>query len=328
MENEVRELIIIGGGPAGYTAALYAGRADLEPLVIEGFQWGGQLMITSDVENYPGYADGVMGPAMMEDFRRQAERFGAEFLTDDVTRVDFSERPFRVWVGKDEYRAKAVIVATGASARWLGLESEERLKGRGVSACATCDGAFFKEKHIYVVGGGDTAFEEALFLTRFGMKVTLVHRRDDFRASNIMVDRARANDKIDFLTPYVVDEVLGDGFISGLRLRNADTGEEREVDAGALFVAIGHEPNTSLFVEQLDHDANGYLVTKPGTTETNVPGVFAVGDVQDHIYRQAVTAAGSGCMGALDAERYLAELEGHAHSALAAPRPEAEAASV
>jgi thioredoxin reductase (NADPH) len=326
--NDVRELIIIGGGPAGYTAALYAARANLDPLVIEGFQWGGQLMITSDVENYPGYPEGVIGPKMMEDFRRQAERFGAEFVTDDVTKVDFSEQPFRVWVDKDEYRAKAVVVATGASARWLGLDSEERLKGRGVSACATCDGAFFKEKHIYVVGGGDSAFEEALFLTRFGIRVTLVHRRDEFRASQIMVERARANDKIEFLTPYVVEEVLGDNFITGLRLRNAETGETRDVDAGALFVAIGHDPNTALFVGQLDHDENGYLITKPRSTETNVAGVFAVGDVQDHVYRQAITAAGSGCMGALDAERYLAELEGHAHTALAAPRPEAETAQV
>jgi thioredoxin reductase (NADPH) len=328
MENEIRELIIIGGGPAGYTAALYAARADLDPLVIEGFQWGGQLMITTDVENYPGYPDGIIGPKMVEDFRRQAERFGAEFVTDDVTKVDFSERPFRIWVDKDEYRAKAVIVATGASARWLGLESEERLKGRGVSACATCDGTFFKDRHIYVVGGGDTAFEEALYLTRFGIRVTLVHRRDEFRASQIMVDRAIANEKIDFLTPYVVDEVLGDNHINGLRLRNVDTDETHEVEAGALFIAIGHDPNTQLFVDQLDHDENGYLITIPGTTETNVPGVFAVGDVQDHIYRQAVTAAGSGCMGALDAERYLAELEGHAHTALAAPRPEAEPAQV
>jgi len=328
MENDIHELIIIGGGPAGYTAALYAARADLQPLVIEGFQWGGQLMITSDVENYPGYPDGVIGPKMMEDFRRQAERFGAEFVTDDVTKVDFSERPFRVWVDKDEYRAKAVIVATGASARWLGLESEERLKGRGVSACATCDGTFFKDRHIYVVGGGDTAFEEALYLTRFGIRVTLVHRRDEFRASQIMVDRATANDKIEFLTPYAVDEVLGDNQINGLRLRNVETDETHEVDAGALFIAIGHDPNTRLFVDQLEHDENGYLITKPRSTETNVPGVFAVGDVQDHTYRQAVTAAGSGCMGALDAERYLAELEGHAHTALAAPRPEAEPAQV
>jgi thioredoxin reductase (NADPH) len=328
MENEIRELIIIGGGPAGYTAALYAARANMDPLVIEGFQWGGQLMITSDVENYPGYPDGVMGPKMMEDFRRQAERFGAEFVTDDVTKVDFRERPFRVWVDKKEYRAKAVIVATGATARWLGLDSEHRLKGRGVSACATCDGAFFKEKHIYVVGGGDTAFEEALFLTRFGFKVTIVHRRPEFRASQIMVNRALDHHKVEFLTPYVVEEVLGDTSITGLRLRNIETDETLEVEAGGLFVAIGHEPNTKLFVDQLDHDENGYLITKPGSTETNVPGVFAVGDVQDHVYRQAVTAAGSGCMGALDAERYLAELEGHEHTALAAPRPEAETASV
>ena len=326
--NDVRDVIVIGGGPAGYTAALYAARANLEPLVIEGFNWGGQLMITSDVENYPGYADGVMGPEMMAEFRRQAERFGTEFVTDNVTRVDFSERPFRVWVEDEEYRARSVIVATGASARWLGLDSEERLKGRGVSACATCDGAFFKDKHIVVVGGGDSAFEEALFLTRFGFKVTLVHRRDEFRASQIMVDRARDNDKIEFKTPYAVDEVLGDESISGVRLRNTETGETEEIDAGALFVAIGHDPNTKLFLDQLDHDANGYLVTLPGTTETNVPGVFAAGDVQDHVYRQAVTAAGSGCMAALDAERFLAAEEGHTGTALSAPRPEAEPTKV
>jgi thioredoxin reductase (NADPH) len=250
-----------------------------------------------------------MGPEMMAEFRRQAERFGAEFVTDDVTRVDFSERPFRVWVEDEEYRARSVIVATGASARWLGLESEERLKGRGVSACATCDGAFFRDKHIFVVGGGDSAFEEALFLTRFGYKVTLVHRRDEFRASQIMIDRARDNEKIEFKTPYVVEEVLGEDSISGLRLRNTETGAAEEVEAGALFVAIGHDPNTKLFLDQLDHDANGYLVAKPGTTLTNVPGVFAAGDVQDHVYRQAVTAAGSGCMAALDAERFLAAEE-------------------
>jgi thioredoxin reductase (NADPH) len=307
--NEVHELIIIGGGPAGYTAALYAARAELRPLVIEGFQWGGQLMVTSDVENYPGYVEGVMGPEMMRDFRSQAERFGAEFVTDDVTKVDFSERPFRLWVHKDEYRAKSVIVATGASARWLGIESEQRLQGRGVSACATCDGAFFKEREIVVVGGGDSAFEEAIFLTRFGTKVTLVHRRNDFRASQIMVSRARTNPKIELLTPYTVDEVLGENAVTGLRLRNTETGETREVVAQGFFVAIGHDPNTKLFVDQLDHDENGYLLTKPGSTETNVSGIFAVGDVQDHVYRQAVTAAGSGCMGALDAERYLAELE-------------------
>jgi thioredoxin reductase (NADPH) len=307
---ETRELIIIGGGPAGYTAALYSARGELKPLVIEGFQWGGQLMQTSDVENYPGYPDAVIGPKMMEDFRHQAERFGAEFITDDVTRVDFSSRPFRVYVGEDEYRARAVIVATGASARWLGLDSEQRLQGRGVSACATCDGAFFRDKQIVVIGGGDSAFEEALFLTRFGTKVTLVHRRDEFRASQIMINRALANDKIELLTPFVVEEVLGDGTVRGVRLRNTVTGEELEIEAQGFFVAIGHDPNSGLFVDQLDHDENGYLTTKPGSTETNIEGVFAVGDVQDHVYRQAVTAAGSGCMGALDAERYLASHEG------------------
>ena len=319
-DQNVRELIIVGGGPAGYTAALYAARADLEPLVIEGFQWGGQLMITSDVENYPGYADGVMGPEMMADFRRQAERFGAEFITDDVTKVDFSEQPLRVSVGSDEYQARAVIVATGASARWLGIDSEEPHKGRGVSACATCDAAFFREKDVYVVGGGDSAFEEALFLTKFASRVHLVHRRDEFRASRIMVDRAEQNEKLDFVLSAVVEEIIGGAKVEGLRLRSTATDKIWEVPADGLFVAIGHDPNTSLFVDQLDHDENGYLVTKPGSTETNIPGVFAVGDVQDHIYRQAVTAAGSGCMGALDAERFLATLEGHPGTAMTANR--------
>ena len=319
-DRNVRELIIVGGGPAGYTAALYAARADLEPLVIEGFQWGGQLMITSDVENYPGYADGVMGPEMMADFRRQAERFGAEFITDDVTKVDFSEQPLRVWVGSDEFQARAVIVATGASARWLGIESEEQHKGRGVSACATCDAAFFREKDVYVVGGGDSAFEEALFLTKFASRVHLVHRRDEFRASKIMVDRAEQNEKLDFVLSAVVDEIVGEAKVEALRLRSTTTGETWEVPADGLFVAIGHDPNTSLFVDQLDHDENGYLVTKPGSTETNIPGVFAVGDVQDHTYRQAITAAGSGCMGALDAERFLAAFSGHPGTALTAQR--------
>jgi len=327
VSNDVREVIIIGGGPAGYTAALYAARANLEPLVIEGMQWGGQLMITSDVENYPGYADGVMGPAMMNDFRRQAERFGTDFVTDEVTRVDFSERPFRVWVEDEEYRAKTVVIATGASARWLGLDSEQRLMGRGVSACATCDGAFFKDKTIVVVGGGDTAMEEATFLTRYGVKVILVHRRDEFRASQIMLDRARGSEKIEFMTPYVVDEIVGDTAVTGVRLRHVDTGETTDVEAQGFFVAIGHDPNTKLFVDQLDHDDNGYLVTTPGTTETNIPGVFAAGDVQDHVYRQAVTVAGSGCMAALDAERFLAANEGHPGTALTAPRPEAETAA-
>jgi thioredoxin reductase (NADPH) len=319
-DQNVRELIIIGGGPAGYTAALYAARADLEPLVIEGFQWGGQLMITSDVENYPGYADGVMGPEMMADFRRQAERFGAEYITDDVTKVDFSEQPLRVWVGNDEYQARAVIVATGASARWLGIESETQHKGRGVSTCATCDAAFFREKDVYVVGGGDSAFEEALFLTKFASRVHLVHRRDEFRASKIMVDRAEQNEKLDFVLSAVVEEIVGDAKVEALRLRSTADDKTWEVPADGLFVAIGHDPNTSLFVDQLDHDENGYLVTKPGSTETNIPGVFAVGDVQDHTYRQAITAAGSGCMGALDAERFLATFEGHPGTALTANR--------
>jgi thioredoxin reductase (NADPH) len=305
MMSEIRDVIVIGGGPAGYTAALYAARAGLEPLVIEGFQWGGQLMITSDVENYPGYPDGIMGPELMADLRRQAERFGSEFVSDDATSVDLSARPLRAWVGDEEFQARTVIVATGASARWLGLESEQRLQGRGVSACATCDGAFFRDKDIVVVGGGDSAMEEALFLTRFGYKVTLVHRRNEFRASQIMIDRARGNEKIEFKTPYVVEEVLGEDSISALRLRNTETDETEEVEAGALFVAIGHDPNTKLFLDQLDHDEHGYLVTKPGTTLTNIPGVFAAGDAHDHVYRQAVTAAGSGCMAALDAERFL-----------------------
>ena len=308
MNENVRNVIIIGGGPAGYTAALYTARANLHPLVIEGFNWGGQLMITSDVENYPGYPEGVMGPAMMQDFRQQAERFGAEFLTDDVTRVDFSERPFTVTVGEEAHRADAVIVATGASARQLGLESELRLQGRGVSYCATCDASFFRDKIVTVVGGGDSAFEEAIFISRFASKIYLVHRREEFRASPIMVDRARDNQKIEFLLKKVVEEVLGESRVTGIVLRDNVTGERSEIATDGFFVAIGHDPNTTLFLDQLDHEpGSGYLVTKGKSTQTNIPGVFAAGDVQDHVYRQAVTAAGSGCAAALDAERYLSE---------------------
>jgi thioredoxin reductase (NADPH) len=320
--SDVRDVIIIGGGPAGYTAALYAARANLSPLVIEGFNWGGQLMITSEVENYPGYRDGVMGPEMMGEFRAQAARFGTEFVTDDVTRVDFSERPFKVYVGDEEYLGRTVIVATGATARQLGLESERALHGRGVTYCATCDAAFYRDREVVVVGGGDSAMEEALYLTKFASKVTLVHRRDEFRASQIMVERAKNHDRIEFLTPYVVDDVLGAdaGKLTGVLLRNLETGDTLEYATDGLFVAIGHDPTTKLFVDQLDHDENGYLVTKGKTTETNVPGVFAAGDVQDHVYRQAITAAGSGCAAALDAERFLAEAEGHPEAALTAPR--------
>ena len=317
---EIRDVIVIGGGPAGYTAALYAARANLNPLVIEGFQWGGQLMITSDVENYPGFKDGILGPELMQEFRAQAERFGAEYLTDDVTRVDFSERPFRVFVGDDEYLAETVIVATGATARKLGLPSEQSLQGRGVTYCAVCDAAFYRDKEVIVVGGGDSAMEEAIFLTKFATKVTVVHRRGDFRASHIMLDRARANEKIEWVTNAVVEEVIGEQKMSGVRLRDTQTYETWDIDADGLFVAIGHDPNTKLFLDQLDHDDAGYLITKPGSTETNIPGVFAVGDVQDHTYRQAITAAGTGSMGALDAERFLAAREGHLMAAESAPR--------
>jgi thioredoxin reductase (NADPH) len=326
--SEIREVIVIGGGPAGYTAALYAARANLNPLVIEGVTWGGQLMITSDVENYPGYVDGVLGPEMMRDFRAQAERFGAEFLTENVTAVDFAERPFRIEVDDETYLAEAVIVSTGANARQLGLESEQALQGRGVSYCAVCDAAFFRDKEVVVVGGGDSAMEEATFLAKYATSVAIVHRRDEFRASQIMIDRARGNEKVSFLTPYVVEEVIGDGLkVTGVRLRHVETGETRDVDAQGLFVAIGHDPNTSLFLDWLDHDEAGYLITEPRSTRTNIPGVFAAGDVQDHVYRQAVTAAGSGTMAALDAERFLAAEEGHEESASTAPRAEAETAA-
>jgi thioredoxin reductase (NADPH) len=320
--NDVREVIVIGGACAGYTAALYTARANMNPLVIEGFSWGGQLMITSDVENYPGYPEGVLGPEMMQDFRKQAERFGTEFITDDVTRVDFSERPFRVWVGDDEYRAETVIISTGANARQLGLESERKLQGRGVSYCAVCDAAFFKDRDVVVVGGGDSAMEEATFLAKFASKVTVVHRRSEFRASPIMVDRAQAHDSIEFVLDSVVEEVLGEetGQVTGVVVRNLKTDERTEIPAEGFFVAIGHDPNTELFRGQIDMDEAGYIVTKGKGSETNIQGVFAAGDVQDHVYRQAVTAAGSGCMAALDAERWLAAERGREMDALAAPR--------
>jgi thioredoxin reductase (NADPH) len=317
--SDVREVIVIGGGPAGYTAALYAARANLSPLVIEGFAFGGQLMITSDVENYPGFRDSILGPELMATMRAQAERFGAEMLSDDVTRVDFSRRPFRVYVGDDEHLARAVIVATGATARQLGLETEVALQGRGVSYCAVCDAAFFKGQDVVVVGGGDSAMEEATFLTKFADQVTLVHRRDEFRASKIMIDYAESKENLEFVKNAVVTEVLGeDGRMAGVRLRDTVTGEERELAAGGLFVAIGHDPTTRLFKGILDMDAAGYLLTQDGSTQTNVEGVFAAGDVVDHVYRQAVTAAGMGCMAALDAERWLSHAQSPAGAAAAA----------
>jgi thioredoxin reductase (NADPH) len=304
----VRKVIIIGSGPAGLTAAIYAARANLEPLMFEGYGAGGQLMLTTDVENYPGFPTGVQGPEMMQAFRDQAERFGTEIVTADVTKVDFSARPFGVWVGDEEHRAESVIVATGASARWLGLDSEERLRGHGVSSCATCDGFFFKDQNMVVVGGGDSAAEEALYLSRIGSHVTLVHRRDQLRASKIMADRVLASDKITVRWNADVDEVLGDGKVSAVRVRDTVTGDTEDIPTAAMFVAIGHTPNTELFVGQLDLDAAGYIVGDG--TRTNVEGVFVCGDVQDHVYRQAITAAGSGCMAAIDAERWL---EAHAH---------------
>jgi thioredoxin reductase (NADPH) len=328
--RELENVVIIGSGPAGYTAALYTARADLEPLVVEGFEWGGLLQTTTDVENYPGYPEGVMGPEMMQQFRDQAERFGTRFITDNVSRVELARDGgiHRLWIGDQEIRAKTVILAMGAEPKKLGVPGEDELAAKGVSYCATCDAAFFRGKPVVVVGGGDSAMEEAIFLTKFASKVTIVHRRDEFRASPIMVDRARANEKIEILTPYVVENVLGvdNGKLTGLLLRNIETDETLEYPTDGLFVAIGHDPTTKLFVDWLDHDENGYLITKGKTTETNVPGVFAAGDVQDHVYRQAITAAGSGCAAALDAERFLAEEEGHLEAALTAPREHTEPA--
>ncbi|MGH2407672.1 MAG: thioredoxin-disulfide reductase [Candidatus Limnocylindrales bacterium] len=298
------KVLIIGSGPAGLTAAIYAARANLEPLVLAGYVPGGQLMITSDVENYPGFPDGIQGPELMDLFRRQATRFGTRFVDADIDRVDFSARPFRVWAAGIEYRGESVIVATGASALWIGLDSETRLRGRGVSACATCDGFFFRGKHVAVVGGGDTALEEATFLTRFASQVTMVHRRGQFRGSKIMQERALAHPKIDVRWNSEIAEVLGDEVVSGLRIRDTGTGEEHEEAMDGLFVAIGYRPNTDVFRDWLDLDEHGYLVVEEHSG-TRVEGVFVAGDVHDHRYRQAVTAAADGCRAAIDAERWL-----------------------
>lgn len=300
----IEQVIIIGSGPAGLTAAIYAARANLEPFMIEGMERGGQLMLTTDVENYPGFPDGIMGPELMESFRKQAERFGTRIVSSDVTEVDFSARPFKVSVGRDHYEADSMIISTGASARWLDIPGEERLRGFGVSACATCDGFFFRDQELAVVGGGDSAMEEAIFLTKFASKVTIIHRRKEFRASKIMVQRALEHPKIEVIWDSVVEEVLGEDTVTGLRLRNVETDEVSKLDANGMFVAIGHDPNTAIFEGQLDMDEAGYITTYAGTA-TSVDGVFAAGDVVDHVYRQAVTAAGMGCEAAIDTERWL-----------------------
>ncbi|MGB3683335.1 MAG: thioredoxin-disulfide reductase [Rubrobacteraceae bacterium] len=308
MDQKVYDVAIIGSGPAGYTAAIYASRANLNVVEFQGFETGGQLMLTSDVENYPGYEEGIMGPDMMDKFEAQAERFGTEMRPDNVERVDFSERPFKLWAeGEEEpVLANSLIIATGAKAKWLGLESEQRLMGRGVSGCATCDGFFFKDKRVAVIGGGDTAMEEASFLSKYASEVVLIHRRDTFRASKIMLERARKNEKITFLTDTVPEEILGENSVEGVRVRNVKTGEVETLEMDGFFTAIGHEPATKLFAGQVEMDEGGYILQHEHTM-TSVPGVFAAGDVSDTRYRQAVTAAGDGCMAAIDAERWLEE---------------------
>jgi len=307
------KVVIIGSGPAGLTAAIYASRANLQPMCIEGWSAGGQLMITNDVENYPGFPKGITGPELMKEFRDQAERFGTKLVTADVTKVDFSARPFKVWVEEDLYLADSVIISTGASARWLDIPTEKALQGRGVSACAVCDGAFFKNEDVIIVGGGDTAMEEANYLTGMCKSVTIVHRRHEFRASKIMQDRVFANPKIKVVWDSAIEEIkdIAEGKVTSAVIKNLKNGERTELPVGAVFVAIGHEPNTQLFKGVLELHDNGYIKTKPGTTQTSIEGVFASGDVQDFVYRQAVTAAGTGCMAALEAERWLAAHGSH-----------------